>query len=86
MVVTKTTSASKSLPFGGPRGSPVHVISHGVGRYQYTIWSDVTVGVDAPALYAAMYGFEMIRQPSCGNPTAHSEDPSSVWFGSDGPM
>jgi hypothetical protein len=49
-VVTKTTSASRSLPLGGPRGSPEQVTSHGVGRYQYTNWSAVTVGALAPAL------------------------------------
>lgn len=49
-VVAKTTSARRFLPFGGPSGSPVQVTSHGVGRYQYTSWSSVTVGVLAPAL------------------------------------
>lgn len=49
-VVAKTTSARSSRPFGGPNGSPVQVTSHGVGRYQYTSWSSVTVGALAPAL------------------------------------
>lgn len=53
-VVAKTTSARSCLPFGGPRVSFVQVTSQGVGRYQYTSWSSVTVGATAPALYAAM--------------------------------
>lgn len=49
-VVAKTTSARRFLPLGGPRVSFVHVTAQGVGRYQYTSWSSVTVGVLAPAL------------------------------------
>lgn len=49
-VVAKTTSARRFLPLGGPRVSFVHVTSQGVGRYQYTSWSSVTVGALAPAL------------------------------------
>jgi len=33
-VVTKMTSARRSLPFGGPRESPVQVTPLGVGLYQ----------------------------------------------------
>lgn len=53
-VVAKTTSARSSRPLGGPRVSFVQVTSQGVGRYQYTSWSSVTVGALAPALYAAI--------------------------------
>jgi hypothetical protein len=35
-VVTNITSASMSLPLGGPNGSPEHVTPFGVGLYQYT--------------------------------------------------
>lgn len=66
------------MPLGGPRVSFLHVIPFGVGRYQYTSWSWVTVGVLAPALYAAIYAFEMTRQPSCGKPSAHCAEPSSL--------
>jgi hypothetical protein len=50
MVVTNTSSLSKSYPFDRPTGSPVQVVFFDVGLYQYTTSSLVTVGVVAPAL------------------------------------
>jgi hypothetical protein len=69
------------MPFGGPSVSPVHTVFFGVVRYQYTSWSDLTVGASAPDLYAAMYGAQRVRKPSCGYPVAQALEPSSEWLG-----
>ncbi|KAI0472222.1 hypothetical protein F4859DRAFT_483526 [Xylaria cf. heliscus] len=54
IVATNTTSARYWTPFGTPSVSPVHTVFFGVVLYQYTSLSDVTVGLSAPDLYAAM--------------------------------
>lgn len=50
IVAANTTSARYWIPLGGPRVSLVQIVSLGVVLYQYTSWSDSTVGESAPDL------------------------------------
>lgn len=86
IVATKTVSDSRFTPLGAESVSFVHVTSLGVGRYQYTSSSVSMVGLSSPALYALMYGLNRSRQASCGNPLAHSDDPSSECASEYGPI